>query len=142
MGDALDVKSAVACPSCGSNIPAAARTCPFCHRPRPGISAASHWTSSPWTGVIAAMISVVALLGALAFPVLRWMTSRVAGSSAYKNALENVASSPAAQRALGSSIHETSRPFGTTTEQYGSQFAQWRGTLSGSLGSGEFYGVA
>jgi len=82
------------------------------------------------------------LFAALAFPILRWTTTRVARTTAYKNAIKIAESSPEVQQVLGSSIREASRASGTTSNAYGAQFAQWRVTLAGSHESGELYGVA
>jgi YD repeat-containing protein len=71
-----------------------------------------------------------------------YMHSRIVESEGYKGALSLASSSPELQRILGANIHPESYALGHLWTFRGSEFAEWSVGLSGTKGSGHFYGTA
>lgn len=70
------------------------------------------------------------------------LNAGLAQSDAYKDSLEIVRASPVVQSALGSDITVQSEPVGLGLDDPNSEFEEWSVKLTGSLGTGDLYGVA
>ena len=123
------------CPVCSSPL-ANANSCPKCGHasggilPRPaGSTIRSRYTR----------IHILVHILWLALPL--YFYGRLLNSDAYRASLALARSSPDLQRVLGTGIR-AGWPVGSALQQYGEDFAEWSVTLSGSAGSGRFYGVA
>ena len=106
------------------------------------MAAQSHWTGSPWTVVVSAALALVMLLAGAVFFLANFMSSQVAATSPYQEALRIAQESSEVQNVLGDRIEVSSPAFGIASKKYGSQFVEWRVVLSGSRTSGDLYGVA
>ena len=76
------------------------------------MAAQSHWTGSPWTVVVSAALALVMLLAGAVFFLANFMSSQVAATSPYQEALRIAQESSEVQNVLGDRIEVSSPAFG------------------------------